>query len=145
LFFTPAHAFGGAHVAIYPVAATTRRRVKSQRVPHLKWYTSDPFARLVQVTNPNDPIGSRREYQAWRIWGMKRARAAMEAGQTAPVSIDGRASMSTRGGQGDADSEMGESMGDSSFLPGSSFDNKANALGSLAPVKTRRESGAHPR
>ena len=93
-----------------------------------------------------DPEATRREYQAWRIWGMKRTRLEEERDRhsiesepgtpmgTTPRPIEGAITRTT-------------SASDTTSVPGSSWDPKRpdslsgasvgnKALGSLAPVRT---------
>ena len=105
---------------------------------HVCFHELNHAPNLLQV-DADDPVGSRREYQAWRIWGLKRARAAMAAGQAAPISIDRmRGSSADKGTEEDDGSPpFGKSDTGSLFGQSSSFDGRANALSSLAPVKVR--------
>lgn len=99
--------------------------------------------------DPEDPIATRREYQAWRIWGLKRARAAQEAdggsaASSAPIAIGGSPRGGARGVSGDSDMENEHSFGvsESSGFLKQHFSKSNQGLSSIAPVRTKAHEDA---
>jgi hypothetical protein len=125
---------------------------------------------LLQIPTPGgDVMATRREYQAWRVWNMKRARDAARAAAAAggtdsepqtpagarPISIFSRNdfSRSQSLGQSESTSFLGTSADQrvlgsipsvTPFLESKEQKATSIGIGTLAPVRTHPSSGVEP-